>query len=209
MKIVLDVLALSVLAVIKVIGIDSGKLGARVGDLDLGFPHLGPVGIPFVLHVEITQPTDNEGHVLWVPFQILGQLGMEANESFLVKIPPPHLCIPFALHPYEADTGQLLALDGGLDLAHEAIIEVTRLGRLLPFRVMPCLPPSMDGLSAESILNDDDPGLAKCLFNGRGKGLLRAVALHIGLPGKDEQVLGVMLRLGEDAQEERGNEKCG
>ncbi len=63
----------------------------------------------------------------------------------------------------------------------------------------------MDGLSAEGILHDDDLVFAQGLFDRGVKGFLRAVPLHVGLPGKNEQVLGMVL--GACAQDEQQREK--
>jgi len=200
-QVVLDVLAPAVLPVIEVIGIDPGKLWARVGDLDLGLPHFRPVAIPLVIQIEVAQSTDNESHVLRILSQILGQLGMETNEGLLIEVAPPHIRIPFTLHPDKADAGQLLALYSWIYLAHETIVEVSRLGGLFSLRGLPLFPPTVDGLSPEGILYDNDLVLAQGLFDRRGKGFVRPVALHIGLPGKNEQVLGMMLRAGDQAEE--------
>jgi hypothetical protein len=59
----------------------------------------------------------------------------------------------------------------------------------------------MNGLPAEGILHDDNLVFAKRLFDRRGKGFVRTMALHIGLPGKNEQMLGMMLRAGDQAEE--------
>ena len=67
---------------------------------------------------------------------------------------------------------------------------------------MPSLPPAVNGLPPQSVLNDDDLVLAESLLNRGRKGLVRAVALHVGLPGKNEQVLGVILSSGNRTKEE-------
>ena len=62
-------------------------------------------------------------------------------------------------------------------------------------------------MAAKGILKDDYLVLAKSFFDRRGKSFVRAVPLHIGLPGKNEQVLGMML--GSCAQAKKQRKKDG
>ena len=58
------------------------------------------------------------------------------------------------------------------------------------------LPPPMDRLPSQGILNHDHPALAKGFFDGGREGFLRSVPLHIGLTDKkiNFQWLGIQYR---------------
>ena len=123
------------------------------------------VGIPLLFGSKSLSPRLRRSFP-WGFFQVLGQLGMEAKQSQRRPTPSWH---PAALHPNEAHASQLLSLDGRLPFPSGG-----RRGlpseRLFCLRILPLLPPSMDGLSAEGILHDDDLVFAQGLFDRGAKG---------------------------------------